>query len=164
MDLQKSKDWTDLLLKSMSIVAIVIAGVWAYYQHWITETTAPNVQIVVTTEFQQYGEDTRLLLIHVKPKNIGKVRVTPGRSGFVISVRSIPEKLKAGIVDLESFPVLYSENLLKRFPDGYDLEPGVEYDEILAMIVPRRSLFTIKASLDLGDNAEVDHTTVTRVE
>jgi hypothetical protein len=52
---------------------------------------------------------------------------------------------------------------MKRFPDGYELEPGVEYDEIVAIVVPKKSSFTIKATFDLGED-EVDHTTVARVE
>jgi hypothetical protein len=164
MDLPKIRDWVDLILKCLSIVAIVVAGWWALYQFRLTETAAYNVQIAVSAESQAYGNDLRLLLIHVRPKNIGKVLVTPGKLGLVVTVRSIPERLKSGVVDLEELPVFYTGDLMNRFPDGYDLEPGVEYDEVLALIVPKGKMFSIKAILDLGDDTEVDHTTVTRVE
>lgn len=162
MDLPKLRDWADLALKCVSVVAIVMGGTWALYQHRITETASYNVQVAVSAEFQPYGGDLRLLLIHARPKNIGKVLVEPGKSGFVVTVRTIPEKLKEGVVDLEDLPVFYMDDLLKRFPDGYELEPGVEYDEVVALVVPKGKMFAVKATLDLGDDTEVDHTTVVR--
>lgn len=164
MNLQIFRDWVDLILKCVSTIAIIVGGTWALYQYQIMETSADNVQITVTTESQPYGSDSRLLLIHAKPKNIGKVLVSAGKSGFLVSVRAIPENLKQGVVALDNLPMLYKGDILKKFPDGYELEPGVEYDEVLALVVPKGKLFAVKATFDLGDNAEVDHTTVARVE
>lgn len=164
MNPTKLRDWVDLILKCVSVVAIVVGGSWALYQFHLTETAAYNIQIAVSTESQPYGNDLRLLLIHAKPKNIGKVLVTPGKLGLVVTVRNVPEKLKEGVVELEELPVFYTADLMKRFPDGYDLEPGVEYDEVVALVVPKGKMFAIKATLDLGDDTEVDHTTVTKVE
>lgn len=164
MDIQKARDWADLLLKSLSIVAIIAGGIWAYYGFWVTETNVENVQITVSTEQQPYSKDSRLLLIHVKPHNIGKVLVSTGKAGFIVTVRSIPNNLKHGVVDLEAMPEIYKTDLLKRFPDGYEIEPGGEYDEDIAMIVPRHSMYSIRATLDMGNNNEVDHTTIARIE
>ena len=81
-----------------------------------------------------------------------------------ITIRSIPSGAKAGILDLEKLPEFYKTDLMKRFPDGYDLEPGVEYDEVLALVVPKGSIYSIKALLDFDDNAEVDHTAIAYIE
>lgn len=164
MDLQRARDWADFFLKSLSMVAIVVGGTWAYYQFQVTDTTASNTQLMVSTESHRYSDDSRLLLIHAKLKNIGKVPVTPDKAGFLITVRSIPNNAKSGVLELESLPEFYKTDLLKRFPDGYELEPGVEYDEVLALVVPKDSMYAIKAVLNLEDNTEVDHTTVARAE
>lgn len=161
--LQKAMDWADFLLKVVSIIAIVIGGLWAYFQFDLSRAAIDNIQMTVSSESQPYGNDTRLLLIHVKPKNIGKVLVMPGKSGFVVTVRKIPGDLKQGVVGLEKIPELYKVDLMKRFPDGYELEPGVEYDEVVAVVVPKRSSYAVKALFGVGDD-EVDHTAVARVE
>jgi len=164
MDLQKARDWADLLLKSISVLALILGGGWAYYQFSITDTTASNIQLFVSTEYQPYSDDSRLLLIHVKPENIGKVSVEPGKDGFVVIVRSIAPNAGPGVLDLEKMPEVYKVNLMERFPKGYELEPGVKYDEVLALVVPKGSMYAIKATLDLGDDTEMDHTVVARTE
>lgn len=163
MDLQRTRDWADLLLKALSIFAILVGAGWGLYQFQITETTASNIQLTVSSESQPYSADSRLLLIHIRPKNIGKVLVTAGKEGLLVTVRSIPRGEKNGMLDLEKLPEFYKIDLMKRFQDGYDLEPGVEYDEVVALIAPKGSMYAIKATLDLGGNTEVDHTAITYI-
>jgi len=165
ISLQSTKDYVDLTLKALSILAIIAGGGWAYYQFRLFESDADNIQITVSTELLKYSGDFRLLLIHTRPKNIGKVLVTPGKDGLILTVRKLPANLNSGAVDLDKLPVTYTTNILKKYPDGYVLEPGVEYDELVALIVPKDdSVYVAKAVLDLGDKDEVDHTTVTQIE
>lgn len=164
INLQRARDWADLFLKFLSMLAIIAGAAWAYFQFMVTNTTASNIQLTVSTETHHYSPESRLLLIHAKPKNIGKVPVTPANIGFLIDVRVLPNNAKFGALDLESLPEFYKTDLLKRFPDGYLLEPGVEYDEVLALVVPVGSMYAVKSTLNLEDNTEVDHTTVVRVE
>ncbi len=164
MNFQKIRDWTDLFLKILSIAAIIVGGIWAYYQFSVARTDIDNIQITVSTEQKQYGKETRLLLIHIKPKNIGKSLVELGKTGFVVTVRSIPDNLKQGVIDLEKAPKTYEIDLMERFKDGYEMEPGVEYDEVVALVAPKNTIYSIKATLDLGEGDEVDHTVVTKIE
>lgn len=163
-DLQKAKDWADFALKAVSVLAIIAGGSWAYYKFRLTDTTASNIQLTVSTEVLQYTEDYRLLLIHVKPKNIGKVPVTPGKDGLIVSIYKFPSDRKPGPVGLDSLPAIHKTDVLKKFTDGYELEPGVEYDEVEALIVPKGTIFMAKAVMDLGDKTEVDHVNFVRVE
>ena len=159
------RDWSDLLLKVISIIAIALGGGWAYYQFDITETTASNVQVSVTSEYRKYSDSLRLLIVHAKAKNIGKILVQPGKDGFVVTVQRIPPNLNPGPLELEKLPVTYPPvNIVKRFPDGYELEPGVEYDEVAVFVVPSGEMYAVKATLDLGDTYEVDNTAVTNVD
>ena len=164
MDLQKARDWLDLLLKSLLTLALVGGGVWACYQFWTARTAAANVQILVSTRYQQFSDETRLLLIHAKPKNLGKANVQPGKDGVVVTVRSIAPNAGAGVLDLEKMREVYKVNLTDRFPDDYPLVPGVEYDEVLALIVPKGATYAVKATIDLGEDIEVSHTVVARTE
>jgi hypothetical protein len=165
MKLEKARDWADLSLKCLSIIAILVGGVWAFYQYRVARTDVSNVEISVSSEIQQYSEGSRLLILHIRPKNIGKVMVTAEKS-FTVVVKRIPTELKVGEIDLEKLSNFYQTDLLKRYQgaenDGYDLEPGVEYDEIVALIVPRGSMYSIKATLNFDGEYEVDHTVVAR--
>lgn len=164
MKLQSAQDLSDLTLKVMSIIAIILGGWWAYYQFDISRATASNIQVAVTSESKNYDESSCILLIHVKVKNIGKVLVKPNKDGFIVSVRRIPKNLNQGPIELEKMPLMHRVNLLKRYRDGYELEPEVEYDEIVALIVPKSSMYAVKATFNLSDETEVDQTAVANVE
>ena len=82
----------------------------------------------------------------------------------MVSVRSIPSGLAVGVVDLEKLAKFYEVNLKDRFPDGYELEPGVEYDEIVVLVVPKGTMYAIRATFNTSATDEVDHTVVARIE
>ncbi|MBI3480501.1 MAG: hypothetical protein HY016_09140 [Nitrosomonadales bacterium] len=162
MELQKARDWVDFVLKAMSILAIIGAGGWAIYQFKITDTDASNIQLVVSTEVIKYQGDNRLLLIHVRPKNIGKVRVSPKR--LTLTVSDLPIDIKPSVIDLTKLSEKYKTDILDRFKDGYDIEPGVEYDDIVAMIVPKNTMYSVYSEMEFKEGDEVDHTAIARVE
>lgn len=161
MELQHARDKADLFLKILLMCAILVGGVWGFYQFWTTNIAPSNtVQIRVSVESQPYSANAQLLLIHVKPKNAGKLRISPGKKGLVVIARSIPSDAKEGVLELDRLPKGYRVNLAKRFFDGYNLEPGVEYEEVLVLIVPKGAIYAIKATLDLEDNSEVEHVAI----
>lgn len=162
MELQKARDWVDLILKVMSILAIIVAGSWAIYQFEITETNASNIQLTISTEVLKYSGNNRLLLIHVHPKNIGKVLVSPKL--LTVTVSDLPINLKPGVIELAKLNERYKTDILDRFKGGYDLEPGVEYDEVVVLIVPKDTFYSVYGVLEFSEGDEVDHTTVARVE
>jgi hypothetical protein len=162
MELQKAKDWVDLILKAMSIAAIIAAGVWALYQFKISDADAWNIQLTVTTEVLKYSKDSKILLIHARPKNIGKVPVVPEH--LWVTVKDIPTGLNLGAIDLKNLKERYKADILSGYPDGYELEPGVEYDEIVALIVSNKGIYAATGEIDLDSENEIDQTIVTNVE
>jgi hypothetical protein len=102
-------------------------------------------------------------VLHFKVKNIGKVPVN--QEHVTISVKDIPEGLKPSVVDIQKLKERYKEDIKKRYPmeeDGYVLEPGVEYDELVTLIVPKGT-YAIRAEMDLGEDTEVDQDLIARV-
>lgn len=164
MNNQKIKDWVDFAAKCLTIIAILAGAGWTLYQFRIFATTDSNINLTVSTETLIYSSTHSILVIHAKPRNLGKVPVEPGKDGLVITVKNIPNDSKAGIIDLESLPAQYKKDLVKRYTNGYEIEPGVEYDEVIALIVPTGSTYAINAELDLGDKTEIDSSTIARVE
>jgi hypothetical protein len=164
MALEKLRDLADLILKVISIVAILAGGCWAVYQFQLAENTATIMQLTLTSEVQPYGPDTRLLVLHVKPKNIGRTLVKLDKHLFSIVVRKLPSNFTTGHLTLQSLPIYHSENLMKRFSEGYELEPGLEYDELVAFIVQKGSMYSVKSTLELNDGTEVDQEVIMRAD
>jgi len=162
MNIQKARDWADLVLKVTSIAAIIAAGAWAYYQFWVTDTTDSNIQLGISTEVLPYSGNNRLLLIHVRPKNIGKVLVSPEH--LTVSIKDLPTDLKPGAVDLRKLKERYSTDILDNYKDGYDLEPGVLYDEVVALVVPKGIILSVYGEVDFESDYEVDQTAVVTVK
>jgi hypothetical protein len=142
----------DLILKVVSIAAIVIGGVWTYWNFGLVRTDIPNPALTVSTETAPYDSNLRLLIIHVKPKNIGKVLFQPGKKGFHLVVRKLPKNIQYGqLLELPSGQLFKRIDLL-RHDEGYELEPGVEYDETETLVVSKGDIFYIEAELWFEDD------------
>jgi hypothetical protein len=138
--------------------------------HFIAEDThdiSPN--ITVSTEVQPYDDKRALLVVHVKPKNPGKVAVNldGGDKGDInVRIVALPAGLKNGRIDLEKLPTIASaKNIVKRF-NGYVIEPGAEYDEIETFLVPRGVIYFVTAEMDNYDEPddEVDGSCVVKID
>lgn len=161
-DLQRCKDWADLVLKVVSSIAIVVGGIWAYYNFVVLETTASNIQVNVTSEHWAYG-DRCLLVAHAKARNIGKVLVQAGKRGFVVTVRQFGPGLAEGTVDLQKLSSVGRSVNVANYAGGYELEPGVEYVEPAVFVVVPGASYVIRAELDLGGGDLIDQTVVVRI-
>ncbi len=164
MSLDRHRDIADLILKYVSTVAIVVGGCWAAYTFLVGENTATIIQLTITSETLQYGGGNGLLVVHVKPKNIGKKLVVLDKQRFDVVITKIPANLSPGMLHPQKNLPYHVENLMTRFRDGYELEPGIEYDELVSLIVPAGSVYAIRSQLELGDGTEVDQDAIVRVE
>jgi hypothetical protein len=151
------KDWSDIALKWISSLGIVAAGAWAYFNWSSADTNAANVELRLTADTSPYGAGCNLLAVHVRPKNIGKVLVQPGKQGIRVSVAEVPRGLPVGAVAAKQLvPLAEEKDLTKRFKDGYEMEPGVEYDELVLFVVPAGMTLVAQAEMDLGPEGGVD--------
>ena len=152
--LQKQlKGWGSALLPWMTIISIPIAGWWTYHNFSITDTPEWNPEIRVSADVLPYGSNLSLLVVHVKPKNIGKVPISlyGGVKGGDISVKvsSMPSKHGLGrIIESELTKVEEIASLVKENSGEYSLEPGVEYDDLQYFVVPKDKAYLVNAQLD----------------
>ncbi len=161
MELQKVQGWVDLCFKAMSIAAIIAAGLWAYYQYLLTDNESLNTQLAVTTEVLKYSDVNRLLVIHMRPKNIGKARVIPNQ--LIVTVKDLPSNLEPGPVDLGNIKERYQADILEKYKGGYSMEPGIDYDEVVTMIVPK-GMYSVRGEMGFEEDYAVDHMIIARVE
>jgi len=120
----------------------------AYWNFWLTRTDVQNLVLTASTETIPYTNNLRLLVIHIKPKNIGKVVFAPGKKGFHLFIKKLPKSATYGeLIELAKAKEFKTVDLLRNDPDGYLLEPGVEYDEVESLVASPGDLFYIEAEL-----------------
>jgi hypothetical protein len=160
------KDIVDVVQKLVTVAAIVTAGIWALYTFILQRTGIWNLELTVTPEIVQYTPKDKLLYVAVTLKNVGKVRVTPGKNGCQLSVRRLSTNAAAGtVLATESptnrvvrwqeagEPVITDVDMLRHYDPGtYQLEPGVAYHEMEAVVLPQGSFYLVKVSFWAGEN------------
>ena len=141
IDMHKIKEWSDIVLKLMTILAIPIGGWWAYHNFSITATSEWNPEIRVTTEVFPYDLKSMLLVIHARPKNIGKVPIElygNNKGDITVQIEELPSEHEIGrIGEKELVQVHEIKSLVAENNGEYDLQPGVEYDDLQYFVVPR---------------------------
>jgi hypothetical protein len=131
--------WSQAISTIVQVIAVCIAGYWTYHLHVVTGETDENVNVSVeATSLPYYSKAQRLLIVHMRPKNVGKVPVTYNKNDDArVVVKLIPDDHPAGAVDMDKLPVAYEKkDLFGRYGDEYEIDPGIEYDEVITFVVP----------------------------
>jgi hypothetical protein len=169
--LEKVKTWAEIVFACVSTVAIPIGGWWAFHNFSVEDTHEANPNITVSAEVQPYDDTRRLLVVHVKPKNLGKVPIEldGGKKGDIdVLVKTFPAGLASGRVDQDKLPVAFAaHNIVSKYNGGYVIEPGIDYDEIETFIVPKGATYLVYAEMDHYDDTpddEVDDSAVVKVD
>jgi hypothetical protein len=153
----------DPLSKLAQVGALIIAGIWTYHLRQITGEEEINPEVWVSAQATAYDQTTRLLLVRVREKNVGKIPVILDPEALKLVVKKIPDGLSPGYIDMDKQPVLFDDALFKKYDDGVELSPGAEYEDV-AQLVVAPGLYHIEATLSLPDDDMVDGVTVQRVE
>jgi hypothetical protein len=137
--------WSKVVSTVVQVIALAIAGFWTYHLHLVTSESEQNPNLTMSISVLPYTEGDRLLTIHVKPKNVGKVPIVirqgdESRGGMWVRIKRLPASAKNGPVDTDALPVLFEKpGMLKRYlhnGETYELDPGVEFDELATFVVP----------------------------
>ncbi|WP_157645028.1 hypothetical protein [Burkholderia ubonensis] len=87
---------------------------------------------------------------------------------IAITVSAIPAKLPAGPMQVEKLPAQFTvPNFVSRYPGGYVMEPGIDYDELVPFVVPKSTTYAVRAEMTHYDDSpddEVDGSCIVRVE
>lgn len=158
------RDKADPWSKWATVIAVVIGGAWAWWNFSIEDSTASNAQIGISTEVLDYGKDTSLLVVHLMPKNIGKVPIEVTGEGLSMTVTKLPADAKEGRMNLDKLKPDYNAPHIEKKYGGYVLEPGVELDETEAFVVPSNNVYLIDGEVDLGDDWTVGKSAIVKVK
>lgn len=67
--LKQATEIADLVLKICSILALIVGGVWAYYQFNLSGAGDWAITLNISTKVLPYHDNLSLLVVHVKTKN-----------------------------------------------------------------------------------------------
>ena len=163
MTLRRAIEIADLVLKGVTIIALMVGGTWTFWTFVIQRTDVENLGLEVTAESVRYGGDLRLLVVHVKPKNIGKVLAQP--TTFRLIVRKIPPGIEQGkTIELAEIKPMASIDLLRHDQDGYEMEPGVGYDDVEVLVVQKGIVVHVEAELEFQDGSVILARTVQAIQ
>jgi hypothetical protein len=165
LSFEKLNAGAEFVLTCVSVVAIPVAGYWAYHNFTVEDTHAVNPNIAVSAEVLPYDADKSLLVVHVKPRNPGKVPIKLKEGDIDVLVETIPPGLCKGHVDDELGVRMFSDGAdIIGSGDSYTMEPGVEYDEVQLFVVPKGQTYLVNAAMfgftedpaaDVNDSAVV---------
>jgi hypothetical protein len=166
-ELKRALSWgvkaLDPLSKMAQIGALIIAGIWTYHVRQITGEDEINPEIRLTTGVTAYNQTTRLLSVRVSQKNVGKVPVYADQHGLSVILKRIPDGQPVGYLDMEKQPVLYKNEMLKRYDEGVELSPGAEYEDLAQFVVAPGNYY-VEATLSLPNDEDVNGVAVQTVE
>ncbi|MFL9898562.1 hypothetical protein PQR71_10390 [Paraburkholderia fungorum] len=160
VQLEKMTLGAEFALTCASLIALPVAGWWAYHNFSVEDTHATNPNLSVSADVLPYDDDRRLLVVHVRPKNAGKVPIEldGGKNGDIdVEVKVLPPKLPNGHLDPDKLPVKFSApNIVSVYKGGYVMEPGIDYDEIETFVVPKGATHIVRAEMDHYDEEPTD--------
>ncbi len=164
--LKAAKDPASALQNLVTVVAIVIGGMWAFQRFVITRETAWNVQVTVTPTVLPYDANCHLMVVKVSLKNVGKVIFRAGRKGIELKVDELLKKAAVGepflsklnrkAITAKPIPMLDDDAKL------YEIEPGGEYHEVEAMLVPKDVFLAVSVTVFGDDELPVDEEVIVR--
>jgi hypothetical protein len=148
--LDQAKDIADLFLKILSSCAIVVAGIWGYFVYYQGGARDWVDNISIQTEVLPYHDDLRLLVVHVKSKNprLARLEFSKSEGTFDVAVRKIPLNLKEkDKIDDETGEQIAKIDLVP--PDGYELLPNSEFDDIATVVVHHGDMLYVTADMEI---------------
>jgi hypothetical protein len=165
--LERIKNIVELIFKLASIAALLISGVWVWYNVNLTGERDDNIELSLSNEQVKLNDKSRLLVIHVHTINHGKIPVEIGGDkggNFHITIKEIKEIKNGEWVNQENLPVFRDANILRHHKDGYVIEPNDIYDEVESIaLLP--GLYHIEADFDMGVDKDYFNTySIVKVE
>lgn len=159
---------TDWILKIASIIAIVIGGWWTYHVFGVTAVEDSNLTLSISTDTIGYQGNLKLLVIHARPKNLGKTPIEIGgkkAGGFHVTIKELPKNIQDGqLLEAEKLSVLVKDvDILRHYHDGYIIEPEGIYDEVEAIPL-HKGLYLLEAVFDLDREDYVNAYSIVEVK
>lgn len=142
----------DPVSKWVTILAIVVAGIWAYFQFWAAGARDWAINLSITTETVPYHDNLALLVVHVHPANPRNIAIDldPKHDAYSVTIRQLPEGEPEGtVLDPDDKVKAGIDKTISMMPkDGYTFLPGASFDDTTSLVVPYGVKLWVSAELD----------------
>jgi hypothetical protein len=145
----------ELILKLASIVAIGVAGYWAWYQFDLGGNNGWMVNLSMTTEVLPYKGDLRLLVVHVRSKNPrnSTIEFIQGEhDSYDLTVRKLPEVKAGKEMNIDKGELITKIDFMPTDALSYMFLPNAEFDDMATIVLPVGSVVSLSAVLAKKDS------------
>lgn len=148
--------FTDWLAKALGCAAVIVGGWWTYSLFISTGDGIPHLVLRMNADVLASGNE-RVLVLHLVPKNVGKVPLEKSPR-FDVCINPLSPDPSPGTVlepqqrvDTGKQRCRWRIDVLRKYTDGYFIDPGTDYDEVEAIVLPP-GLYQVEAELDTDND------------
>lgn len=159
--MKRAIEIADLVLKVLSCIAIVCAGVWALYTFGVSGATDWQGNISIETQVLPYRGNLRLLVVHVKSKNPRNTtfQLDSGKQDlYQLRVRELTANAKLGtVIHEDEGELVASADLLKQAGGTYEFLPNAEMDDMQTVVLSAGTTVSVTAEMRIHTNTRDIH-------
>jgi hypothetical protein len=159
--MKKAIDIADLILKILSCIAILCAGVWALYTFRLGGSTDWQDNITLETQVLPYHDNLRLLVIHARSKNPRNATFeldSKLHDSYRLRVWKLTGDAQVGTVFHEDEGnLIASVDLLKLAGNDYEFLPNAEMDDMQTNVLPVGSTVSVIAEMQIHTGTHDEH-------
>lgn len=152
MTIETVKLWADTINTILSIIGLIIGGIWVYRKYIIHRTAQWNLKMAVSSQVFPYSENLCMVVLSFKFNNEGTVKITPGKSGCTLSVKKIRRDAQKDVcLDYyDGITIIDKKDILRKYYrdkigyKNYVIEPKAEYHEVETLIVEKGELLAVR--------------------
>ncbi len=151
----------DVVKTCLEIVALVVAGIWAYYKWRESNELSRQINMEVTAEEHPINDKSSVLVIRIVLNNVGYRSLIPGTKGLEVSVKRLfaggdgPRlEWSKGQLVLDEVDILahYKEEGAADYEDAFRLDRNGTYHETCALTIERGHVYLVQAALWLAED------------
>ncbi len=150
----KKLEKIELALKILTLIALVVGGVWALYLYSKAGADDWQDNLILETKVLPYHDNLRLLVVHViskNPRNFRFVLNSKHGDSFKLRIQKIPTNRKVETVigeDEDKANLIKTIDILANDSGEYELLPNAELDDMNSIVLKAHTLVQLTAEID----------------
>jgi len=140
------KTWFAVIQSFITILSIIIVGIWSFYNFVLGRSFAPNIQIEYTLKKIIQIEDTKIAILNIVAENIGKSHVNKKNCYISITPLTFLQSELRDFVKINSQEYHGNTKTYPIFRDHVALEPNEKATEDIIFVVGDALMLRLQAT------------------
>lgn len=141
----------DVVVSFATLLVIVAGGVWGIHKYYASGADSWAINVKLETKVLPYRDKLRLLVVNIKSVNPRHFETELDRRKgdvFELRFREIPSEMNQwDVTDEDEGKLIRTVNILPE-DVPYDFVPGLEMDDMRAIVVPVNTTVLVTAEID----------------